>query len=171
MQIAKIGRTVGLNGRLKLHLQSDFPEQFVPGAVFRTNRDLSLTLRHFDAAKEEALFEGYGSKEEAAKLTNQILLSSEEETRQRVTLREGEFFWFDLVGLDLMEGETRLGMVERLERFGDVDYFIIRTDGALVSAGKPKEFLVPYQGPYVLSVDLESQTIQTRGGMDLLDAS
>lgn len=36
--IGKLGKTVGLDGSLKIYIESDFPEQFKKGAVFTTNK-------------------------------------------------------------------------------------------------------------------------------------
>ncbi|MDO8260641.1 MAG: ribosome maturation factor RimM, partial [Candidatus Magasanikbacteria bacterium] len=44
LHIATIGKTVGLKGDMKLHIQSDFPEQFKKGSSFFIDADASLTL-------------------------------------------------------------------------------------------------------------------------------
>ena len=40
--VAKLGKAVGLQGHLRLFIDSDFPEQFKKGATFTTNRNLQL---------------------------------------------------------------------------------------------------------------------------------
>ena len=42
--VAKLGKTVGLQGHLRLFIDSDFPEQFKKGAIFTTNRNLILKV-------------------------------------------------------------------------------------------------------------------------------
>ena len=44
--VAKLGKAVGLQGHLRLFMDTDFPEQFKKGAVFKTNRKLERERRH-----------------------------------------------------------------------------------------------------------------------------
>jgi 16S rRNA processing protein RimM len=44
LHIATIGKTVGIKGDMKLHIKSDFPEQFVKGSSFLMNKKDKITL-------------------------------------------------------------------------------------------------------------------------------
>ena len=46
--VAKLGKAVGLQGHLRLFIDSDFPEQFKKGAVFKTNRNLELKVDEYN---------------------------------------------------------------------------------------------------------------------------
>jgi 16S rRNA processing protein RimM len=50
--VAKLGKAVGLQGHLRLFIDSDFPEQFKKGAVFTTNRNLTLKVLEYNPNKE-----------------------------------------------------------------------------------------------------------------------
>ena len=57
--VAKLGKAVGLQGHLRLFIDSDFPEQFKTGAVFSTNRNLQLKVLEYNSSRELIKFENY----------------------------------------------------------------------------------------------------------------
>lgn len=75
--------------------------------------------------------------------------------------REGEFFWVDLVGLEVvnLQGEA-LGRVEELLRTGGADVLVIRGE---------RERLIPFVASYVLGVDREAKriTVDWEAGYDV----
>lgn len=165
--VAKIGKTVGLDGRLKLHLSTDFPEQFKKGALFYSLGE-TLEIESYDVASSTVKFKNFNSVDDAAKLTNRTISTTLESTRQNCKLGKDEFFWFDIVGLEVLEEGETLGVVERIERYGITDYLSIKTDAKLVGEGLPKSFLLPYQDRFVLSVSLEDGKIYAANAKDIL---
>ncbi len=168
--IAQIGRTVGLHGDLKLHLHTDFPEQFKPGAVFASSRG-DLTIEAYHPARGLIRFVGYASMEAAKKLINTKLYSTLEQTREQVELSEGEHFWFEIIGCEVVEGDEVLGTVTEIDRMLDTDYLAIDTAPALVDTGLPRHFLLPYIPRYIVAADPEAGRIETTGARDVLEAS
>ena len=79
--VAKLGKAVGLQGHLRLFIDSDFPMQFKKGAVFTTNRNLTLTILEYNPNKELVLFENYLDVDLARKLTNSELFTTQEATK------------------------------------------------------------------------------------------
>jgi len=90
--VAKLGKAVGLQGHLRLFIDSDFPEQFKKGAVFSTNRNLQLKILEYNASRELVKFENYEDIDSAKKLTNQELYSTIEQTKENCKLAKNEFF-------------------------------------------------------------------------------
>ena len=168
--VAQIGKTIGLKGELKLHSKTDFPQQFKKGATFETPRG-ALTIERYNPKRNSVKFVGYDTIEDAKALTNTILYSDEEKTRSECPLKEGQHYWFDIIGMDIVEGEIRLGKVADIQRMLDIDYLLIDTDKELISQGLPKSFLIPYIPRYILSVDEDSGKILTKDAMDILEAS
>jgi len=168
--IAQIGRTVGLHGDLKLHLHTDFPEQFQSGSLFDSQRG-ELEIATYDPQRGLVRFVGYASIEAAKKLTNTKLYSTLEQTKARCRLEAGEYFWFDIIGASVYQDQECLGVVEEIERMLDTDYLAIKTDDKLVEQGLPKDFLLPYIPRYILSVDTDSKRIYTQDARDILEAS
>ena len=171
IHIATLGKTVGLKGDMKLHIQSDFPEQFVKDAVFFINKHDSITLSEINLEKGLVKIKGYDTPESAKKLTNAKLYTTLEKTKQDIHLQEGEYFWFDIIGCEVYEESKRLGKVQEVERITLSDYLSIETDTKLVNEGFAKTFLVPYHKNFIVSVDIASKRIETTGAFDILEAS
>jgi 16S rRNA processing protein RimM len=168
--IAQIGRTVGLWGDLKFHLHTDFPEQFKKGATFQSSRG-TLTIADVNMKRGLVRFVGFENIDAAKKLTNVKLYSDEAQTKANCTLEKGQHFWFDIIGCEVREGEEVLGKVEDIQRLADVDYLAIDTDKALVDAGLPKHFLLPYIDRYIIDADTDAKIIRVKDGKDVLEAS
>ncbi len=168
--VAQIGKTVGLKGELKLHSKTDFPQQFKKGASFETPRG-TLTIERYNPNRSIVKFAGYDTIEDAKILTNTILYSNEDKTRNECHLKDGEHFWFDIIGMDIMEGDKILGRVADIQRMLDVDYLLVDTAEEFVSQDLPKSFLIPYIPRYILSVDKNNGKIITKDALDILEAS
>jgi 16S rRNA processing protein RimM len=171
LHIATLGRTVGLRGDMKLHIKSDFPEQFVAGAEFVTQKGERLRIAEVNPARETVRIEGIDSPETAKRLINAKLFTTEEATREQCTLEEGEYFWFDIIGCEIMEEGRLLGVVKAIERIGVQDYLSVKTSGDLVAQGESKNFLIPYHGPFIVETDIVQKRIEVKGAFDILQAS
>ncbi len=170
IEIAKIGKTVGLKGELKLHLLTDFPNQFKKNLKFSTDIG-ELEIEYYNNQRDVVKFKNYNSIEEAQKLINQRVFTNIEDTKKNCKLNKNEYFWFDILESKIVEDDKILGTIKDIERIGVSDYFIISTDESLVKQNLPKRFLLPYIDRYVLSVDIESKTIKVTGGFEILENS
>jgi len=167
--VAKLGKAVGLQGHLRLFIDSDFPEQFKKGAVFTTNRNLQLKVLEYNSSRELVKFENYEDVDTAKKLTNQELYSTIEQTKESCKLGKNEFFWFDLISCEVFENDLKLGKVKELQRYPLNDYLEITTDIELVNKGYPKVFLIPHIfDKFVLNVDIENKRINVINSFDIL---
>lgn len=171
LHVATLGRTVGLKGDMKLNLSTDFPEQFVADATFNLENGTTVTIQSYNPERELVRLKGIDSPEAAKALTNAKLFTTYEATRERCDLDEGEFFWFDMIGLRVQEGTTVLGKVQEIERIGAQDYLLVATDESLVSKGLAATFLIPYIDNFIDTCDTAAKTVFVRGGLDLLEAS
>jgi 16S rRNA processing protein RimM len=165
--IAKIGKSHGVRGWQKLHLLTDFPEQFKPGATFESDKT-DLTIEKIDLKRKLVKFKGIDTPEDAKKLTNRILYSTPEKTKEEIKLKEDEYFWFDIIGCDVIEDNKLLGKVIDIER-ADVDYLVIKTNEELVKQGFPKRFLIDFKRN-VDKVDTENKKIYAKGAIELLES-
>ena len=171
IHIATLGKTVGLKGDMKLHITSDFPEQFVSGAEFYLEDKRTIRLDSVNMNRGTVKIGGFDSPEDAKRLTNQKLYTTYEATREQCTLDEGEFFWFDIIGCKVIEAGYELGVVKDIDRLGATDYMLITTDNHLVAQGHAKTFLLPYQPPFIAETNVERKQIEVVGGLDILKAS
>lgn len=149
--VAKLGRTVGVQGFVRLHNLSDFPEQFECGASFFDKNSRVLKIKARNA--QSVLFEGFESLESAKTLVNLELFQSVEKSRVSCKLNEGEFFYFDIIGLEVFENGLLLGVVKDILPAGN-DLLLIKSDESLVKKGFVSEFYLPYVDFYVKSVEL-----------------
>jgi len=170
--VAKLGKTVGLKGHLKLFIDSDFPEQFKTGSKFQTNKKLTLVVKEYNKNREVVLFENFDNVDLAKKLTNQELYATLEQTRENCKLEENEFFWFDLIDCKIIEDNKTLGVVKDLHRYPSSDYLEISTEASLVKEGLPKTFLLPHIfDVYIKNVDIDKKEIEVRDAYDILENS
>jgi 16S rRNA processing protein RimM len=168
--IAQVGRTHGLHGDLKLHLHTDFPEQFQVGYKFQTSSG-ELEIKHIDLARGIVSFVGYDGVDYAKRLTNTKIYATLEETKERCKLEEGEHFWFEIEGCDVLEEGLLLGRVVEMQRLAEVNYMSVRTDKALVSRGFAKSFLIPYIDRYVIKTEVDNKVVLTKDAKEILEAS
>lgn len=166
MLVAKLGRTVGVQGFVKLHNLSDFPEQFECGASFFDKNSRVLKIKARNA--QSVLFEGFESLESAKTLVNLELFQSVEKSRASCKLNEGEFFYFDIIGLEVFENGLLLGVVKDILPAGN-DLLLIKSDESLVKKGFASEFYLPYVDFYIKSVELGAK--DSKKSVDLQSAN
>lgn len=169
--VAKLGKTVGLNGTMKVYIDSDFPEQFKKNAKFITQKNKQLTVENFNSNNSTVKFLDINSVEDAKKLTNSHLFSSIEATKQNCKLKKDQYFWFDLIGCDIIENNEILGKIIDIQRLPLDDYFVIETTKELQQKDLTKQFLIPYTKQYIQSVDIANKKIIVTNAKDILEAS
>ena len=174
--VAKIGKTIGLKGELKFHLETDFSNQFTKNKTFQLKNKSILTIEHYNYKRDVIKFIGIDTIEDAKKLTNQELYSTIDDTKANCKLDKNQYFWFDIMGCKIIEDDIVLGRVSDIERYGIIDYLRIDTDKELIkeelNSELPKEFLLPYiQDKFILEVDIEAKTIEVSGAKDILENS
>ena len=168
--IAQVGKTHGLHGDLKLHIHTDFPEQFKAGYSFQSSAGL-LEIHEVNLTRGIISFKGYSGIDYAKKLTNVKIYASLEETKERCELQEDEHFWFEIEACSVVEDGVVLGKISEMQRLADVDYLFIKTDEKLVKEGFSTTFLVPYIDRYIVKKDMEAKTIFTKDAKEILEAS
>ncbi len=105
-----------------------------------------------------AYLEGYDDRDLSATLMNCDVAISRE---QLPKARKGEYYWIDLVGLNVVnpEGDS-LGTVQKMMSTGANDVLVV--DGV-----NGEELLIPFvKDIYVLNVDIEGQTITVDWQLD-----
>ena len=171
LHIATIGKTVGIKGDMKLHIKSDFPEQFKTNSTFLIGKNNTITLTEVDLDRELVKINGLVNPQDCKKYTNAKLYTTYEQTRKDCHLEADENFWFDIEDCEVYEDGVLLGVVNEVERLTINDYLSIVTDYKLVEAGLPKSFLIPYVKPFKVSIDIDKKVIIVSGAMDILEAS
>ena len=171
LHIATIGKTVGIKGDMKLHIKSDFPEQFKNGSSFLINKKDRITLSDVNLERGLVKINNLSNPEDCKKFTNAKLFTTYEETRKNCHLNKGEYFFFDLEDCEVYEDGKLLGVVKEVDRIAVTNYLSIITDENLVKSGFAKNFLVPFVEPFKKDVDVGKKRITLSGAMDILEAS
>ncbi|WCB34712.1 ribosome maturation factor RimM [Helicobacter pylori] len=181
--VGRIGKSVGLNGGLRLHLESDFPECLKKGVKVSTAplnafsyasmllHFKEYTIHSYEHAKNLLFLETIHTPEKAKELTNLGLFMSEAESKKLCVLKDGEFFYCDLVGLSVVEENEILGKVIEIQRISQIDYFLVETARNLVEKGLAKIFLIPYRDFYIKEILLQDKKITTNNAKTLLENS
>jgi len=171
VEVALLGKTVGLKGFVKLHNKGDFPNQFKKNAMFYDKDGKELVVKSYNRTNDTISFYGFENIDSAKTLTNKIIYSTEEETRKNCKLKKGEFFYFDVIGCEIYENNQRLGEVEDIDAVGTNHLFLVKTDENLIAKGLEKSFYIPYIDVYIEKVDAENKKIYTKNAILILENS
>ena len=144
--IGKLGKVRGLNGELKLIPLTDFLDRFddlqevdVDGKILQI--DYVKTVGNNLVIK----FKDYSTREIAQKLTGKILRVDKSEA---APLAEGEFYTFDIVGLEVSDlNDNKLGVVTEVLKTGSNDVFVTSTED-------DRELLIPALKSVVKNIDI-----------------
>ncbi|MWV61554.1 16S rRNA processing protein RimM [Helicobacter saguini] len=112
---------------------------------------LPISVKSFNESNNTIILNEFSSKNDSESLRNVTFFSTMEDTRKNCKLGKNEFFYFDIIGLDVVENGKILGQVQYIEQIANTHYFVLG-----------KDFLIPYIDRYVLSIDVEKKQIQTR---------
>lgn len=170
IEVAKIGRKIGLKGFCKLHISSDFPQFFTKGrkliAVLADSQK-ELEIDGFNEARSEIKFVGINTPEEISALTHAMLYTTIDETTKADMLEDGEFYWFDLIGLDAYENDTLLGTISAIDESVEL-YLTIRLDESIKC--KQRDLILPWGDRFVVSVDMDKKRVLLANALDIIDA-
>lgn len=150
--VGKIVNTQGLQGELRVLSISDFTEErFKKGNLLALFDDKNQFIqdveivshrkqKNFDIVKFKDMyhinkvekFKGFTLKISEDKLTD---------------LDEDEFYYHEIIGLDVYENDNLIGKVKEILQPGANDVWVVQRKGK-------KDLLLPYIPPVVLNVDL-----------------
>lgn len=178
--VAKCGKSIGLKGEIKLIIYSDFSEIFTKGNILlaknlpNTPNESGhfLTINAFNPHKNSIFFNEIDNIDSAKNLTSFLLYSSKSLSEKYCNLGKDEYFWFEIIGLNIVENNIMLGKVSEITRIGNIDYLIIDVDSAIFDLYphiKAKRFYLPYIARYIL--DVKSGIIYTKDAFGVLEES
>ena len=154
----------GIQGWVKLRTFTETPDSLASHPTWWIRGKTgwqSATLQEFKVrpAATSAKLEGIDDRTAAELLRGCDVAVTREDLGEA---GEGEFFWVDLEGLEVvnLQGES-LGRVTELVRGGGADVLVVK--------GEEKERLIPFVAHYVLKVDREAKriTVDWEAGYDV----
>ena len=153
IRVGKISTTHGNKGAIKVQPYTDSPERFeelqevyvVEGA-----RKERLTITSVKYQKSNLILEVKEIPDMNSAITyrGKYLFIPREKAKK---LPEGRYFIFDLIGLDVYEGQEHLGKIREVLQTGSNDVYVVQ-------ARQPgrKDILIPALKQVVKKIDLEA---------------
>ena len=151
--VGKIVNTQGLQGEMRVLSVTDFAEErFKKGntlALFdkkdRFVMDVEIAshrkVKNFDIIK----FKGMYHINDIEKYRDFSLKVAEEDLTD---LEDGEFYYHEIIGLEVYENDVLLGTIKEILQPGANDVWVVKRKGK-------RDLLLPYIPPVVLGIDIE----------------
>lgn len=136
----------GVKGKLKVKVETDFPQRFTPGAkIYLNHQPVIIEDVQWHHRKLTIKLNGIDSWEDAQKLRGKLLEIHHSQVRP---LPEGQYYHFQLIGLEVRttHGEL-LGKITEILTTESNDNYVIR--------GSKGEILIPAIEDVVKSIDLD----------------
>ena len=130
-----------------------------------------LEVLSFNKTTSQVVFKGFEDINLASSLVNKTLFQTIEATRKTCHLNKDEFFYFDIIGLKIVENNEILGVVDDILEVGRSNLFSVKTSDNLVKEGFAEIFYVPYIDLYVEKVVLKESLILTKNAKAILEQS
>ena len=151
--VGKIVNTQGLQGEMRVLSVTDFAEerfkkgnalalfdkkdQFVMDVEIASHRK----VKNFDIIK----FKGMYHINDIEKFRDFSLKVAEEDLTD---LEDGEFYYHEIIGLEVYENDVLLGTIKEILQPGANDVWVVKRKGK-------RDLLLPYIPPVVLGIDIE----------------
>jgi len=144
--VGRILASYGVEGKLKVKIETDFPQRFTSGAEVYINRQqMTIDSVEWHNGKLVIKLNTIDSKEDAQKLQGKNV---EIYHSQVHSLPEGQYYYFQLIGLEVWttQGEFLGNITEILDTESNDNYVVHSTKG---------EILIPAIEDVVKSIDLD----------------
>lgn len=162
-QLGEVIKTHGLKGEVSIHLDVDYPEEYqeLESVFLLQNGKLVpffIDTLQIHGKKALAKFEDIDSIEMASELVKaEIYLP----LSFLPTLPDDGYYFHDLVGCEVKEGDQSLGVVKEIIDLSGNELLFVEQEG--------KELLIPMKEEIMLNVDIKSKTIEVNLPDGLLD--
>ncbi|MGT2959552.1 ribosome maturation factor RimM [Streptococcus caballi] len=155
--VGKIVNTQGLQGEMRVLSVTDFAEErFKKGtklALFDEKDQFVMEVeiashrkqKNFDIVK----FKGMYHINDIEKFKGFSLKVAEENLSE---LDDGEFYYHEIIGLDVYENDVLIGQIKEILQPGANDVWVVKRKGK-------RDLLLPYIPPVVLEVDIANHRV------------
>ncbi|HEY82858.1 MAG TPA: 16S rRNA processing protein RimM [Dehalococcoidia bacterium] len=153
LEFITIGRILapwGVKGKLKVKVETDFPQRFVSGAeIYLDHEPQVIESAEWHSGKLIIKLRSVDSIEDAQKLRGKLI---EIPFSQLQPLPEGHYYYFQLIGLEVWTtGGELLGKISEILTTGSNDIYVV--------SNARGEILIPAIEDVVKSVDLDKQNM------------
>ncbi len=145
--VGKIVNTQGLQGEMRVLSVTDFSEErFKKGAELALFDEKSHRKhKNFDIIKFKDMYH----INDIEKYKGYSLKVAEENLND---LDEGEFYYHEIIGLEVYEGDNLIGTIKEILQPGANDVWVVKRKGK-------RDLLLPYIPPVVLNVDIPNKRV------------
>ncbi|MBQ2698404.1 MAG: 16S rRNA processing protein RimM [Firmicutes bacterium] len=150
--VGKLTTPHGLNGAMKMICHSDNPNRFKKGSVVFDAKGSRYTVLSAQQMPDRLLvrFEEVTDRNGAEALRGVELFVTEDMVEP---LPEGSYYYYQLLGLTMKEGERVLGKIVDILAYSANDIYVVKMANG-------KELLVPALKHVIMGVDLENGIMQ-----------
>lgn len=160
MLLGSVTGSYGVKGWVKVYSRTDPPEAILDYSPWMlkqgaTSMELKVVAHRFQGKKLLVQLEGVTDRNQAEALQGYEVFTA----RERLpALAEGEFYWFELQGLQVRNTQgALLGLVDRLLETGANDVLVVKPTAGSVDEA---ERLIPYVKEQVVkAVDLAAGVV------------
>lgn len=154
-EIGHIDNTHGLKGEMKVRNYSNNPKRFEElknVLVEKNGTYIDYQIESVRYQKDIVLlkFQGIDTIEDAEKLKGNYIYIKREDAQ---TLQEGEYYVADLIGSEVYENDTLIGVLDNIFTAGAADVYVIKRKGK-------DDLLLPALKNVVLETDVENKKIK-----------
>lgn len=155
VSVGKILNFHGVKGEAKVGYsknQRDFVETLENVYILKDNQYLPFTVKSVKFNNKFAIFKfvGIDTVNDIVEFKNSLIFVEEDEIREK--LDEDEFLIDELVGMDVLCSDKKVGVVIGVSNNGASDLLSVKSNSGKVS-------LVPFVKAIVLDVDIKSKTV------------
>ncbi len=158
--IGKILNTHGLKGEVVAEVATDFPERFASAAkVYVDRRPMTIERSELLHGKVILKLHGIDAVEDAEKVKGKLV---EIYRSQLVPLPEGQYYHFQLIGLEVRTGQGEvLGKITEIMSTASNDIYLV--------TGNKREVLLPAVADFIESIDLDKGCLVIKPVKGLVD--
>ncbi|MGQ7425633.1 ribosome maturation factor RimM [Streptococcus suis] len=155
--VGKIVNTQGLQGEMRVLSVTDFAEErFKKGSKLALFDDkdqfvMEVEIASYRKAKNFDIikFKGMYHINDIEKYKGFSLKIAEENLTD---LEDGEFYYHEIIGLDVYENDILIGQIKEILQPGANDVWVVKRKGK-------KDLLLPYIPPVVLNIDIPNNRV------------
>lgn len=154
LTVGKIGAPHGVKGEIKVFPLTDDPTRFEAlRKVYVKSKEgyeeFEISSVKYNGPHLIVKLKEINNRNDADRLKNEYLEISREDG---IPLGEDEYYIVDLIGLEVYEGDAKLGILKDVISTGGTDLYEIQT--------KEKVILVPAVSQYILKIDMDNRRIE-----------
>lgn len=155
--VGKIVNTQGLQGELRVMSVTDFAdERFKKGATLSLFDEKDTFVMEVEVASHRkqknfdiVKFKGLYHINDVEKYKGFSLKVAEEDLSD---LEDDEFYYHEIIGLDVYENDVLIGQIKEILQPGANDVWVVKRKGK-------RDLLLPYIPPVILNVDIANHRV------------